>query len=260
LDVRPRELSFRILGPIEVLDAEDRRPLGGKMVLALLASLLIHARTVRTADQLIDDLWTRPPRTACASLHNHVSALRRVLGAEILKTIGTGYVLEIQDDQIDALRFERLLVRSRTESSTTRVETLEHALRLWRGSPLIDVRYEDFAQSEITRLEELRVRATEELLSAKLDLGASDDVVPELQRLVHRYPYRERLRMHLMLALHRSGRSVEAIASYVDFQRMSLGSAGVEPGADLCQLVRDIRALAPVLVPLGRTYDELKPT
>jgi DNA-binding SARP family transcriptional activator len=229
------------------------------MALALLASLLIHARTVRTTDQLIDDLWTRPPRTASASLHNYISALRRVLGGGLLKTVGNGYVLEVEDDQIDARRFEALLVRSRTEYRAERVETLERALTLWRGSPLIDVRYEDFAQSEITRLEELRVRASEELLSAKLDLGASDLVVPELQRLVHRFPYRERLRMNLMLALHRSGRSVEAIASYVDFQRISRGSAGVEPGTDIRQLVRDIRAQSPALVPLGRIYDELEP-
>jgi DNA-binding SARP family transcriptional activator len=235
---------------MEIFENGTRRAVGGKMVLALLASLLIHARTVRTADELLDDLWPRrPPRTAYASLHNHVSTLRRVVGAELLKTVRSGYVLQIEDDQLDARRFERLLVASRAEQGADKIRTLERALSLWCGSPLIDVRYDDFAQREINRLEELRVRALEELLAAKLDLGASDVVVPDLQRLVEQFPYREQLRMNHMLALHRSGRSAEAIATYVDFRGKLLGSAGLEPGADIRQLVHDIRAQAPSLLP-----------
>ena len=53
-----------------------------------------------------------------------------------------------------------------------KVRLLDQALGLWRGSPLVDVRYEEFAQGEIRRLEELRVYALEELLEPKMELGA----------------------------------------------------------------------------------------
>src|SRR5439155_4932207 len=100
-----------------------------------------------------------------------------------------------------------------------KVRTLEVALLLWRGSPLVDIRYAEFAQLEIRRLEELHVSVLEELLTAKLELG-SGTVVPELQRLVDGFPFRERPRMQLMVALHRSGRSVDALATYAEWRRI----------------------------------------
>ena len=50
------------------------------------------------------------------------------------------------------------------------VETLQSALDLWRGDAWADVRFHDFAQSEITRLDDLRLAATEDLLEARLAL------------------------------------------------------------------------------------------
>jgi DNA-binding SARP family transcriptional activator len=218
------------------------------MLRALLAALLLHAREVRTADQLIDDLWDdRPPATARASLQNMVSSLRRTLGRDLLQTTSSGYVLVVREDAVDASRFEGLLARARGEGVDEKVRLLENAIGLWRGSPLVDVRYREFAQSEIRRLEELHVLAFEELLAAKLELGASEAIVPELQRLVDGFPFRERLRMQLMVALHRSGRSVEALAAYVDWRGTLETTCGIEPGSLIRQVWDDIRLQAPDL-------------
>jgi SARP family transcriptional regulator, regulator of embCAB operon len=243
----PRDtLEFRILGPLEVLEDGRALPLGGKRLRALLAALLLHVREVRTVDQLIDDLWAdNAPASARASLHNMLTSLRRTLGPGLLETTRSGYVLVVGEDAVDASRFERLVARARGQPATERVRLLEQAIALWRGSPLVDVRYEEFAQSEIRRLEELRVSALEELLGAKLDLGACEAVVPELQRLVDDFPFREQVRMQLMIALHRSGRSVEALSSYVDWRRMLMDSWGIEPGRAIRQLWDDIRLHAP---------------
>ena len=88
--------------------------------------------------------------------------------------------LVIADDQLDTRVFEQLLGRSMAEGGETKVRTLDTALGLWRGDALMDVRYESFAQGEIRRLEELHVLALEELVSAKLELGAPASVVPQL--------------------------------------------------------------------------------
>jgi DNA-binding SARP family transcriptional activator len=241
-------VEFRVLGPIELVkDGRGLTP-GRKMVCALLATLLVHARVVRTTDQLIDDLWPhRAPPTARPALHNLLSTLRRMLGGDVLETSRGGYVLAVSEDQVDASRFERLLTRSRGEPSTRKVRTLETALSLWRGSPLVDVRYESFAQGEIRRLEELHVHAREELLEAKLGLGAGEAVVAELRRLVEDFPLRERLRMQLMLALHRCGRSVEALATYAEWRCRLIDTWGIEPGPSIRELCDDIRVYAPGL-------------
>jgi SARP family transcriptional regulator, regulator of embCAB operon len=246
-------LEFRILGPLEVVEDGCRLPLRGKLLRTLLAALLLHARELRSADQLIDDLWAdHAPATARASLHNVVSSLRHTLGRDVLETTRSGYVLATAEDSVDAARFERLLARARGEHVDEKIRLLEQAIGLWRGSPLLDVRYEQFAQSEIRRLEELHLSALEELLAAKLELGASEAVVPELQRLVDGFPFREKLRMQLMIALHRSGRSVEALASYVDWRRTLMDSWGVEPGRAIQQLRDDIRQHAPRLEAVGQ--------
>jgi DNA-binding SARP family transcriptional activator len=235
-------LEFRILGQLEVVEDGRPLPLGSKLPRTVLAALLIHARELRTVDQLIDDVWCdHAPATARASLHNVVSSLRRALVADVLETTHNGYVLVIDGDSVDASRFERLLARARDVSVNQKVGLLEQAIGLWRGSPLVDFRYDEFAQSEIRRLEELHADALEELLAAKLELGASTAVVPALQRLVDEFPYRERPRMQLMVALHRSGRSVEALSSYLDWRRTLMDSWGVEPGRAIQQLWNDIR-------------------
>jgi DNA-binding SARP family transcriptional activator len=55
-------------------------------------------------------------------------------------------------------------------------DLLTEALSLWRGPPLADFGYEQFAQAEIARLEELRLAALEERLEADLQLGRHGEV------------------------------------------------------------------------------------
>ena len=240
--------EFGILGPLEVRADGRQRALAGKLARSLLAVLLVHVGEVRTSDQLIDDLWPNSaPCTARASLHNLVSSLRRTLGPGLLETTQSGYVLTVREEAVDACRFERLLKQARGARIDEKVCLLEEAIRLRRGLPLVDVRYEEFAQGEIRRLEELHVTALEELLAAKLELGAFDAVVPELQRLVDGNPFRERLRMQLMVALHRSGRSVEALSSYAEWRRTLVESWDMEPGREIRELRDDIRLQAPGL-------------
>src|SRR5436190_1750758 len=176
-----------------------------------------------------------------------VAGSGRALGRDVLERTHSGYLLAVAEDAVDASRFERLVARARAVRVDERVRLLEQAIGLWRGSPLVDVRYEEFAQGEIRRFEELHVSALEELLAAKLEMGASDAVVPELQRLLDGFPYREQLRMQLMVALHRSGRSVEALASYSDWCRTLMDSWGIEPGRAIHELWDDIRKHAPDL-------------
>src|SRR5207302_10742772 len=124
---------------------------------------------------------------------------------------------------------------------------LREALGLWRGSPLVDVRYEAFAQPEIARLEELFATALERRIEADLALGAHADVVSELEALVARDPLRERLRAQLMLALYRCGRQADALAAFREGRRVLIEEVGVQPGTELRELHEAILRQAPGL-------------
>src|SRR3954464_3220865 len=96
-------MLFRILGPVEVAADGRTLDLGGPKQRALLAMLLLEANRVVPRDRLIDALWDEsPPDTARKALQVHVSQLRKALGAERIETRTPGYVLLLEDNELDA--------------------------------------------------------------------------------------------------------------------------------------------------------------
>ena len=256
-------LEFRILGPLEVLDEGNPVGLGGRNQRAVLALLLLRANQPVSTERLVDQLWgEHPPRTATTSLQNTVVQLRKLLGHGLLLTRPSGYVLELDPDQLDLTRFERLVREARSAEADQRVELLRKALGLWRGSPLADLETETFAQSEIQRLEDLRLGVLEERIAADLDLSVDAELVAEIEALVRAHPLRESLRASLMLALYRCGRQAEALAAFHEARRTLVEELGIEPGPDLQALygsiLRQERALVRVAQPaLEDHYDEV---
>jgi YVTN family beta-propeller protein len=245
-------MQFRILGSLEVLDGDTDVPLGGARQRAVLAILLLHRGEVLSVDRLVDELWgERSPDTATKTVQVYVSRLRKELGEGVLLTRGGGYLLDIEPDQVDAARFERLAreggnALERGDVSQAR-DRLGEALELWRGPALADLAYEDFAQAEVARLEELRLATLEERIDADLALGRHSELVPELETLVREHPARERLRAQLILALYRSGRQADALASYRDARRALLEELGLEPSRELQELEQAILRQDPAL-------------
>jgi DNA-binding SARP family transcriptional activator len=235
-------MEFRILGPLEVSGSDGPLPLGGAKQRALLALLLLNANRVVGRDWLVDGLWgERPPETAVTTVQVYVSRLRKVLPGGTLVTRPPGYLLVVDDGNVDVQRFERLVREARGAEPARASALLCEALALWRGPPLAEFREEPFARVDAARLEEMLVAALEQRVEAELALGGHGEVVAELEALVVRHPHRERLRAQLMLALYRSGRQTEALAAYRD-ARSALDELGVEPTAKLKQLERQILA------------------
>ena len=250
--VRTFVMEFRILGPLEAVEEGRVVSLGGSKKRATLAILLLHHDRVISSDRLIAELWgNRPPATGPQSLRVHISQIRKALGSDVVRTAPTGYVLELEPDQLDASRFERLS-REGTEAiaagdAGTAAALLRQALDLWRGPALVDFTYEPFAQAEIARLEELRLAAVEARIDADLALGGRAELIAELEVLVADNPFRERIRAQLMLALYRAGRQSEALAAYRHARRTFIDELGLEPTVELRDLEREILAQAPSL-------------
>jgi DNA-binding SARP family transcriptional activator/class 3 adenylate cyclase len=226
--------DFRILGPLEVWKDARALPLGGPRTRSVLALLLLHADRVVSTDQLVDEIWgEEPPRTATTSLQNSISQLRKLLGPDRLLTRPPGYVLHVEQDELDLQRFERLVAEARVAEPEERAQKLRDALALWRGAPLADFGFESFAQGEINRFEELRFSVLEDRVDTDLELGRHGELIGELDSLVARHPLRERLRGQLMLALYRSGRQAEALQVYHDGRRALVDELGIEPSPEL---------------------------
>jgi DNA-binding SARP family transcriptional activator len=222
--------DFRILGPLEVTSDAGPIALGGPRQRALLGALLLRAGRVVPTEQLVDELYgAEPPPTATASLQNAVVALRKALGPDVLATRPPGYVLVVSPEQVDARRFEQLLGDARGASGEERRALLVRALDLWRGPPLAEFAFDEWAQAEARRLDELRLVAVEERMGSDVELGRPADVVPELESLVRQHPLRERPCELLMRALYAAGRQADALAAY-DAHRAALHELGLEPG------------------------------
>jgi DNA-binding SARP family transcriptional activator/ABC-type transport system substrate-binding protein/streptogramin lyase len=252
-------MEFRLLGPVEAVRDGRSLALGGAKPRALLSVLLIQANEVVSRDRLIEALWgDRPPGTADHSLDVQVSRLRKVFEPDdVLLTRSGGYVLEVDRERIDVHRFEHMLEEGRRANAAgdaaAALATLSAALGLWRGAALADLAYESFAQTEIERLEELRLVAVEERIEAELALGQHDKLVPELEALTAKYPLRERLRGQLMLALYRSGRQAEALRVYTETRRRLVDELGIEPSQSLRDLEQAILRQDPALAPPRRS-------
>jgi DNA-binding SARP family transcriptional activator len=234
-------VEFRLLGRLEVVDggrdAAPRRP----KQRALLALLLLRAGEMVTVDEALDALWgVRPPPAARNAVQGHVATLRKLLGRDRIATRESGYTIRLEEDELDVHRFERLLSDARGRPPWEQAELLAEALGLFRGTPLQDFRYDDFARGEAARIEELKLRALELKTDAELALGRHDDVVPELERLISETPLRERFRGQLMLALYRAGRQAEALEAYQHARSALVDELGIEPGPELQRLERQI--------------------
>jgi len=236
-------MEFRVLGPLEVVDEGRTIPLVGSRERRLLAALLLRPDEVVSTDRLIDVLWgEEPPSNPANALHQQLTRLRKILGARgsgLLVTKRPGYALAVGPEQVDSLRFERLVTQARNLSETdpsAASAQLRDALGLWRGPLLSDLEDDAVIRQEAVRLEELRLAAVEERIEADLALGRHADLIGELQALVAEHPFRERLRGQLMLALYRSARQAEALQVYQDTRALLSDELGLDPGRELQEL------------------------
>ena len=248
-------LEFAVLGPLEIRRDGELLPLPPPRAQAVLAVLVLHANTVVSADRLCEELWPSGwPDSARAALQVHVAAVRRALGSAVaLTTRAPGYLLELENDQIDAWRFEQATRRGRAalaagDAQQARTE-LEGALGLWRGHALPDLADIPCVQSESARLEEQRLAALEDRIDADLMLGTHGELIGELAQLASQHPYRERLHGQHMLALYRAGRHADALAAYRQARAVLDTELGLEPGPELRRLEQAILTHDPGLAP-----------
>ena len=241
-------MEYRVLGKLEALRDGHPIDLGALRQRALLALLLTAPNSVFSSDQIIDGLWGADGGTDKQNaLWVYVSGLRKALEPDrekrsegsILLTRAPGYLIEAAPEQIDAVRFELMVAEGRALADIDPAAAslvLGEALALWRGRAFEEFTYESFAQTEIARLEELRIEAVEARIDADLKRGMSRELISELETLVRQHPLKERLTGQLMLALYRSARQADALRAYQQLRSRLGEELGIEPSSRLRRL------------------------
>jgi DNA-binding SARP family transcriptional activator/tetratricopeptide (TPR) repeat protein len=257
-------VEFRLLGRVEAEHEGIVLDLGRRRERCLLGILLLGAGAAVPVERLVSLLWDdAPPPAARASLHAHVSRLRRrldpgndgALGVRLLRRDG-GYVAEVPPASTDAGRFHALVDRARAlPDPAERSAGLRQGLALWRGPLLADAASDCLRERIGPQLTEGRLMATELAIEADLAAGRSAEAAAELTALVSAHPLRERLRAQLMLALYRCGRQADALQAFHDARELLAGELGIEPGPELRQMQERILAADPELAAPARAAE-----
>jgi DNA-binding SARP family transcriptional activator/tetratricopeptide (TPR) repeat protein len=252
----PAGAEFCLLGPLAVRNEGVAVSIPQRRQRALLAVLLLHPGRAWPAARLAELLWApaEPPSSGEATVRNYVKRLRRALGTvglDRIVTVPGGYLIRVEPGELDITVMEQALAAAH---EAARRDDWRHAdlhagtaLLLWRGAPLADIDLPELAAAEAARLAELRLQAQELRAEAGLRVGRHAEMVTELRQLAAASPLRERLHGLLMLALYRSGRRAEAMATYQVARDILVTQLGSEPGPELQALHRQVLTDDPAL-------------
>jgi DNA-binding SARP family transcriptional activator len=244
-----------VLGPLQVWDAGEEITPGGVKLLAVLAMLVLNVNRVVSLESLANGLWGEAaPASAASTLHVYLSRLRTRLhhgsAGEVIRRRRPGYTLELDEDRIDLFRFQTLAGEGKrllSKDPVAAAAALREALALWRGQPLAEFMAMPFAQTESSRMDERWITAMIARIDADMALGGHAELIGEIESLVPRYPWDERLHERLILSLYRSGRQAEALAACQSTKRAFADELGIDPGRGLQDLEAAILAQDPGL-------------
>ena len=224
-----------VLGPLRLRTGGSEVSVPGRRPSTVLACLALSAGRTVSLETLVDHVWGEQlPLSAGASLHNVVARLRRVVGPDVIRTVPAGYVLDVEPEHVDLLRFRRLVDDARRARDLVKERLLlAEALELWRGEPLPGLPSDTLRRAVVPALVEEYLAVLERRIALDLEAGAHGELIGELRELVGRYPLRETLWHHLITAQDHAGRRADALDSYRRLRTEMRERLGVEPNADL---------------------------
>jgi DNA-binding SARP family transcriptional activator len=214
-------VQFSLLGPFTVVGQEEPE-VGSPTARALLVALLLRPTGYPTTPQLLTAVWGNSATISEETLYHWISKLRHQLAPANLH-IGRGtrpaavYRLIGADQPVDALQFRRLATSAATAANTDAahaLETLRHALALWRGPAAFPELRLAGIRAYGDALDAMRLAAEARLTDLEITIGDPERVVDRLRWLSIDHPQHPDLTAALIKALHTTGRSTEARLSY----------------------------------------------
>ncbi|MFJ7248226.1 BTAD domain-containing putative transcriptional regulator [Kitasatospora sp. NPDC098652] len=248
------ELDFRVLGPLRARCEGREADLGRPQQRAVLAALLLAPGELVSTDRLVEGVWGEDdahwPKDPVGQIGTHAHRLRRALDAPgLLVAAAGGYRLSVPRDAVDLFRYEAAVAEAvalRHRDPLRARELLVGALDAWEGPRALDGVPGPLAERARERLAAGRLAALKVRYDLDLALGGHEQALEPLGELARAYPLDEEAhRLHL-LALHRCGRSEQALAAYEELRERLDRELGLEPGAAVAELAERVRGGEPV--------------
>jgi serine/threonine protein kinase/DNA-binding SARP family transcriptional activator/streptogramin lyase len=242
----PAITRFRagVLGPFllsrdgEVVDTSRWQ----RKVETLFKLLLTAPDRQRRRDDLVDILWPdADPDGGVGNLRMLVHRLRTSIDLpELSPVLSEGGWIALNPDCEWGLDLEVLV--STAEDPAAGIEALEQAAALYRGEPLPEDRYEDWAQP--VREAALRARRTICLRLGlyRMSRAAHDEAIRWFEQALAVDPFDEEAFRHLLAVLHAAGRPAEALRRYATFEQLLRDELDVLPAPETRALVESIRS------------------
>ena len=247
-------VTFRVLGPLEVVGPRGPVSAGGPVPRRILTALVASAPGVVPVGALVEAAWgEQPPASAERTLASHVARLRDTVrdagSTATLDRRDGGYALLADAGEIDAQRFEGVVARAGSQPPAETIGLLREALGWWRPpGPFADLLDTVYPQAEAARLSECRGAAVEALVGACLAAGDPGGAATEAECYLPGLPYRERLWELLVVALYRQDRQAEALDAYRRAATQLREGLGVDPGPALREVHARVLAQDPRLL------------
>ncbi|MCX5207772.1 NB-ARC domain-containing protein [Kitasatospora sp. NBC_00240] len=263
-------IGFAVLGDIRADRDGACLDLGPARQRTVLAALLTDLNRTVPLARLADRVWgARAPQRAGPTLYTYLSRLRRALDAPkhgaptdpldpvaaaqqrtappspIARRAG-GYVLLADPGTVDVQAFHDLVARARSADDDRAGALFDQALGLWRGEPFAGVDTPWF-NSAREALNEQRHACRLDRNDLQLRRGRHTALLAELTACHEAHQLDERLTAQLLLALHRSGRTAEALRCYERIRTALAEELGSDPGPELRRLHRQILAADPAI-------------
>lgn len=245
-EAQPRaEVALRIFGSTSVYHGDEPVSVGGPRQRRLLALLAVRAGAVVRVDWLAEHLWERDdrPEAAAPAIRTYMSRLRQALPDEAKEWITTepgGYRLTAPTEVLEHRRFLALRAAATAARDVDDLQTaltlLHEALALWRGDPFTELEDLEWAQADIAQLQLDRLEMLEERWETLLALGRHTQITGELAAFTAQHGLRDRAARQHGLALHRSGRTAEALRALDQHRRLLADESGLEPSPALVEL------------------------
>jgi DNA-binding SARP family transcriptional activator/tetratricopeptide (TPR) repeat protein len=253
-------MEFGVLGPVTVWADGRTVDAGHARQRAVLAILLLDLGRAMPLEVLIDRVWgDDPPRSVRNVVYGYVARLKALIAAGqdangpeanvSLSRRSGGYLLRAGPDQVDMVRFRRLVAEAAGAGDDEGAAVaLGEALALWRGPALAGLD-SPWLNAMRARLELERAGAAADLTDIRLRRGEHGALAGELAAQAAESPADERLIGQLLLALYRCGRQAEALRWFEQTRQYLADELGTDPSPPLQALHRQILRADPSLTP-----------
>jgi DNA-binding SARP family transcriptional activator len=233
-----------VLGPFAVFrDAEALETSGWqRKVHALFRMLVTSPERRRSRDELVDILWPDAQYEAGArNLRVVLYMLRRGLGgcepSPVLSEQGWIGLSPAHEWDIDLARFETLAAQAGDD-----IEKLETAAGFYRGEPLVEDRYEDWAIAIRGRVQRTWREICLRLARLHEKAGELQVAATWLDRILEVDPLDEEAMIPLLTVLGELGRRTEALRRFHQFAQGLEREMELAPSEEMLRVVEELKS------------------